>query len=285
MNTRRFLFLLCVVFACCSCGNRVAEEYSRWISKYVDIPTDLVFVKDIFDTVPVDLNHKIKVFSYNDSSGCLNCNLSLSRWKPFIEQVDSITGGKVSFVHVVNVANMSTLKDVVFGNFFHYPICVDREDKVNMLNHFSTDFNYRTFLLDSSNHIILIGNPVQNPKIKDLYLHTICEQLGIEYNQHPPVKMDIKNEINFGLFAKSESKSAQFVIPNHTESEIQIDTIFTSCECTTATIDNTIINPSGSANLTVSYTPDGVGEFYREVYVQIKGEERPRIYNIRGNVE
>ena len=66
---------------------------------------------------------------------------------------------------------------------------------------------------------------------------------------------------------------------------LKIDSVFTSCECTTAKIDKTEILKNDSAVLSVTYTPDGVGDFVREIYLKIHNEDKPKVFEIEGKVE
>ena len=275
-------FVCCLLsFSCMSDTRRAVNEYNRWINTTIELPENIVFVRDIFDTVSVKLDSPLKIFSYNDSSGCLNCNLSLSRWKSFINEIMSLSGDKVTFVQVVSVTNMLTLKDVIYGSMFHYPLCIDKIDTINKLNHFSDDYNYRTFLLDEDNRVVLIGNPVQNLKIKDLYIRTICERLGYEYIPNP----DDNPRISVGTIQKTVPKNVCFVIRNTDDATMQIDTIFTSCECATAKINKMRIMTNETAILLVTYTPDNTGDFVKDVFVKVKGNDQPKIYTIEGIVK
>ena len=47
---------------------------------------------------------------------------------------------------------------------------------MNNKNHFPTEIQLQTFLLDRENKVILMGNPIYNPEIKQLYLKVIKEQ-------------------------------------------------------------------------------------------------------------
>ncbi len=283
---KKLLFAISLFSAGCFQANDVSKLYQTWIGKEVLYPYNSTFTIMGCDTVcSYPRNCSLKILNYIDSVGCLSCKSQLSLWNDFIDDVHIQITESLPIHIFMHPRHLGDAIYTIRRDSFPFPVCIDLADSLNKLNHFPTDVRFRCFLLDENNKVILIGNPVQDPKIKDLYLRTIAEKLGLEYNQEANLVKDNRNEINLGTFSQSESKTTDFIISNNTKSVMQIDSIFTSCECTTATIDNTIINPSGSANLTVSYTPDGVGEFYREVYVQIKGEERPRIYNIRGNVE
>ncbi|MCQ2973337.1 MAG: DUF1573 domain-containing protein [Bacteroidales bacterium] len=63
---------------------------------------------------------------------------------------------------------------------------------------------------------------------------------------------------------------------------MKIDTIFTSCECTTAKIDKSVIKKSDSAIVSVSFKTDKPEEFSREVYVKTNSKEKPIVYIVDG---
>lgn len=280
------LILILFFFSCNLSSRESVDLFKIWNNRIVKFPCKSDFYLQTEHLSESLLRDKCYlILSYTDSLGCQSCNMMLDAWATFISEVCDISDNRVGVLNYVCPRNSKDIIYELVTKDFPYPVCIDLNDSLNKLNHFPSDPRFHCFLLDENNKVILIGNPVQNPKIKELYLRTISERLGIEYNQNSDAKMDSKNEINLGSFPKSESKSVQFFIPNNTESEMQIDTVFTSCECTTASIDKIVVPPSSSANLTVKYTPDVVGEFYREVYVQIKGEDKPLVYKIRGKVE
>lgn len=49
--------------------------------------------------------------------------------------------------------------------------------------------NFQTFLLDKNKKIVAIGNPVLNPKIKDIYLNIILGQSNIDKDLQTQVVM------------------------------------------------------------------------------------------------
>lgn len=273
--------MLVILFGCNERNNTTDTDYAKWFGKEIVYPERMTFLMDLKDTIPLESSAKLTVVSYNDSIGCMDCNLRLSKWNGLIKDINDLTHSEVRFVFFINVNDHIMLKHIIYANQFHIPICINAAGQFCERNNLPLKSEFRCFLLDSANRIILIGNPVQNSKIKDLYIRTICERLGI--NNDP--KTEDNPRVNFGTFTKEESKTAQFIIKNTDNDFMKIDSVYTSCECTTATIDKTGINKNESALLSITYTPDGVGEFYREVYVKISGEEKPRVFAIEGKTE
>jgi len=86
-----------------------------------------------------------------------------------------------------------------------YPVCFDEKDDFNRLNHFPGEMTFQTFLLDKDNKVVAIGNPVHNPKLKELYLKILtggkAEKVEIPMTE---VSMDVAS-IDFGSFPHGEA--------------------------------------------------------------------------------
>lgn len=268
-----------VLFFSCQNQNNALKDL---MDKQIMFPNHLLFTVNCTDTIDVDLcSYRYKIILYIDSVGCTSCKMQLRYYTEFINKLPK----EVPLFIIVHPRRLQDVYYSIKKDSFSFPLCIDCTDDFNRLNNLPNDDRLRCFLLDSTNRVVLIGNPILNQRIKDLYIKTITERLGTNYSATALTKVDSDNEINLGTFSQSESKSADFVLPNNTKSVIQIDTVFTSCECTTASIDKMIINPDDKATLNVAYTPDGTGDFLREVYVKIRGEDKPKTFIIRGNVK
>lgn len=62
---------------------------------------------------------------------------------------------------------------------FDYPVFIDENNQINSLNHFPDKPELQCFLLDKDNKVLLIGNPVLNPKVWELYKQTIASRLAM----------------------------------------------------------------------------------------------------------
>lgn len=262
---RRFLMLLfvAIVFSCC---NNTKTEYEKWINKQIYFPDNIAIV-----------NSGVKIVSYTGLADCVVCEIAPNGWRKFIKELDSIAKIPVFLI----LHPKKKMEDNLRNQCSDLPMYFDVNDDFFNKNNFPEDKRFRCFLLDENNHVILIGNPVHNPKIKDLYIRTICERLGVTSKMNT----DQNPQINLGVLSKNKSKTVQFEIKNVDKDTLHIDSVYTSCECTTAKIDKIKILKNESAFLSITYMPDGIGDFYREVYVKVKGEERTRIFAIEGKVE
>ena len=122
---------------------------NEWNGKEIKFPARSVFTIQGKDTVDVKWgNADYKVVTYIDSVGCTSCKLQLPRWKKLVEEVDSLTNGRVPFLFYFHPKDMKELRYLTRRDDFTYPVCFDERDELNRLNQFPTDMTFQTFLLD-----------------------------------------------------------------------------------------------------------------------------------------
>ena len=125
---------------------------NEWNGKEIKFPSRSVFTIQGKDTVDFEfVGADYKVVTYIDSVGCTSCKLQLPRWKELMAEVDSLTDGNVSFLFYFHPKDMKELRYLTRRDGFTYPVCFDKEDELNRLNHFPSEMAFQTFLLDKSN--------------------------------------------------------------------------------------------------------------------------------------
>lgn len=147
----------------------------EWNSKGIRFPDNPVFTRFVTDTVPYRIprtDYKVVVFV--DLVGCISCKLQLPRWKEFMHDVDSLSEGNVPFIFFFQTKNVRELRYILRRDNFSHPVCIDTEDSFNKLNRFPREMMFQTFLVDSENRVKVIGNPIHNLSVKDLYLKEIA---------------------------------------------------------------------------------------------------------------
>ena len=159
------LYLILLLSYLCSCQESREEAMLRlvneWNGKEVKFPSRSVFTIQGKDTVDFEFQDAdYKVVTYIDSVGCTSCKLQLPRWKELMAEVDSLTDGNVSFLFYFHPKDVRELRYLTRRDGFTYPVCFDKEDELNRLNHFPTDMLFQTFLLDKDNKVVAMGNPV-----------------------------------------------------------------------------------------------------------------------------
>jgi hypothetical protein len=160
--------------SCQSRNEGIKNIVKEWMGKEITIHSEAKFKTLGKDTLCYDLwNKPYKIFTYIDSVGCTGCRLNLQRWESFIDgcrqqQID------IGFIFVVHSSDFSIFDDEIRFKEFDYPVIYDYHNDFEKLNHFPPD-PYRTFLLDKDNKVQLIGSPVNNPQMWELYKEIITQ--------------------------------------------------------------------------------------------------------------
>lgn len=192
MNKLLLLFLLILLNSCKESENeRITNLVKKWNGKEIIFPSYAYFTTLGHDTVRFDFVEKntYSIVTYVDSIGCISCKLKLDRWTSFIQDLDSVTSLNVPVYFFLHTSNTKSMINVLKQYKFNYPVCIDEKNSFNLLNHFPVDMNFQTFLLDKNKKIVAIGNPVLNPKIKDIYLNIILGQSNIDKDLQTQVVM------------------------------------------------------------------------------------------------
>lgn len=286
----KWLAYLCVLPFIVSCAESDKERLSRlvkeWERKEVLFPPHSTFTIQGKDTVNFEFKDAdYKVVTYIDSVGCTSCKLQLHRWKEMVAEVDSLTDGRVPFLFYFHPKDKKELRNLTRREGYTYPVCFDEKDDFNRLNRFPNEMMFQTFLLDKENKVVALGNPVLNPKVKELYLKLITG------NQEPKQTETItqvfvnQTEIDFGTFPKTEKQERSFVLTNTGKGLLVVHDVVTSCGCTKVEYSKQPVRLGETLELKVIYEAEDAGYFNKTVTVYCNVENSPLRLKVRGSAE
>jgi len=268
---KKRLYILLLLSLLIACQENKKEQFARlvqeWQGKEIVFPQDMAFTR--FVTEPVDYripDAEYKVLVYVDSVGCTSCKLQLPKWQKLIAHIDSATNSNIPFIFVFQSKDDRELRYILKRDNFDRPICIDRNNRFDELNQFPQDITFQTFLLDKDNKVKVIGNPVHNLAVRDLYLKQIT---GMQYQEALPkttLETD-KAEYDLGTVKEGTTKKQAVTVRNTGTSVFKLKGFTTSCDCTEATCDWKELQPGESGTVTVSYEAEQPGDFYRTVEI------------------
>ncbi|MDF9830593.1 DUF1573 domain-containing protein [Parabacteroides sp. PF5-6] len=287
---RPYLFLLCIfIFVISSCKETEKERITRlekeWQGKTVVFPQKPVFTlfADTLDWQVPDSEYK--VLAYVDSTGCVSCKLQLLKWREWIREVETVTGKAVPFVFFFHAKKPRDIIYTMKRDQFDYPVCLDTEGELNRLNHFPTDMAFQTFLLDRENRVVVIGNPIHSPSVKELYLKHITGGKIALPDSTPAIRTTARllpTAADMGIFERSEKKTVLFRVVNTGSQPLVIIDWATTCSCARVTFDKHPAEPGKTLSVEVEMTPAGSGAFNEMItlrcntdeplYIRISGE-------------
>ena len=266
-NTIVILFSSLFLFSCSDDKKHDIEVLvNEWNNKEIRFPENPVFTRYVTDTIPYRIpktDYKVVVFV--DSVGCISCKLQLPRWKEFMHEVDSLSDGNVPFVFFFQTKDVRELRYILRRDNFSHPVCIDTEDSFYKLNRFPGEMMFQTFLVNSENRVKVIGNPIHNLSVKDLYLKEIA---GIEAVSLPVTTIEADSaEYHYGVVGENMTASKKIILKNTGNEVFRIKGTTTSCDCMTAEYDWDEIPPGGKAAMTVEYEAEEPGDFWRTITI------------------
>lgn len=261
---------ICLLFFAMSCQKndraKVESLVKEWNNKEIRFPENPVFMRYVTDTVPYKIpktDYKVVVFV--DSVGCISCKLQLPKWKEFMHEVDSLSDGNVPFVFFFQTKDVRELRYILRRDNFSHPVCIDTEDSFYRLNRFPGEMMFQAFLVDSENRVKVIGNPIHNLPVKDLYFKEIT---GIEAVSMPVTTIQADSaEYHYGVVGENMTVSRKIILKNTGNEVFRIKGTTTSCDCMTAEYDWDEIPPGGKAAMTVKYKAEEPGDFWRTITI------------------
>jgi hypothetical protein len=259
---------------------------NEWNGKEIKFPSRSVFTIQGKDTVDFEFKDAdYKVVTYIDSVGCTSCKLQLHHWKQLVAEVDSLTGGSVPFLFYFHPKDMKELRYLTRRDKFTYPVCFDEQDELNRLNRFPSDMTFQTFLLDKENKVVAIGNPILNPKVKELYLGLITGSRS-EKPSGQTTELSVNQTVmDFGSFPKDEKQERSFVLTNTGKGLLVVHDVTTSCGCTKVEYSKQPVRPGETLELKVIYEAEDTGYFSKTVTVYCNVENSPLRLKVRGSAE
>ena len=253
----------------------------EWQGKQILIPENMVFTRFASDTTNFVIpTSDYKVLVFVDSIGCTSCKLQLSRWKEFIRYTDSISQKNIPFLFFFQFDDQWEIHSLLIRENFDKPICLDRSDSLNQLNHFPKDIRFQVFLLDKNNKVVVIGNPVHNPNVKELYLEEISRKQPVAPIQ-TTVKVE-KESLLLETIPLGKSKDTLSTLVNTGDQPLVIIDVTTTCGCAQTLFDKHPVQPGESLHIKVGVTPENKGLFDETITVKCNTNQLIKL-NIRGN--
>lgn len=286
------LITILILFFLSSCGNQkkgnIEALLQTWSGKEILFPANSIFTVQGKDTVDFFMSGKFKILTYVDSAGCVSCKLQLGKWKTYMKEMGDIEMDSVRFLFFFSPEKKRDFLGTLKSESFIYPICLDDENRFNRLNHFPSNMAFQTFLLDRDNKVLALGNPIHNPKVKELYLKIIR---GDEVRQGDKSKV-IKTEVgidnaslSLGRFDWHKEQKASFTLRNTGDKPLVIQDVVTSCGCTSVSYSPEPVLPGRDIALEVTYKAEHPEHFNKTITVYCNAVSSPIILKVSGNAK
>ena len=257
--------ILSLVFITCKQAPRdeLRDLVAYWQDREIIFPEAMQFVRYTEEIVNYPFREASnKVLIYIDSMGCTSCKLQLSRWKELKAYTDSLTNGSVLYIFIFQSANLNKIKGVLRLDHFDHPVYLDRNADFVKLNTLPENSIFHTFLLDKDNKVLVIGNPLLNPMVKELYIKEIS---GLQAEDKLPETQLIFETVEYDLVTiqLGDTIERQIKLKNSGSSVFRLKDIISSCDCTEGFVEWTMLEAGKEDEITMRYKADKEGDFLR----------------------
>lgn len=283
-------YILVILLFFVSCKNEkheyVLNMLQDWDDKEFLLPSKLNFTIDGKEYIDYKIQTEIeyKLVVYVDSTGCTSCKLRLPAWKEFMSEVDSLAFGSVQFLFFFVPKNEKELSNILLIDRFRYPVCVDPMDSLNILNNIPKETMFQTFLLNKSNRVVAIGNPVHNSKVKELYLNIITgKKTRSEINNKVLTSVSpFGYNLDMGTFDWEKEQIKELSFTNTGNNPLIWENISTSCGCTTVEYTKKPILPNEKTSIKIIYKADHPEHFNKTVTIYCNSAVSPIRVKVTG---
>lgn len=179
--TKFSFFIICglfmLLFSSCRDQDKkaISEKLDALYGKEIKFVHQDLYTIDRRDTIihwTDTTDFKIVIFA--DSLGCQPCNLRLGELGLKVRELKYINE-KARFVVIVQNSDYREFEHNVEHDMPGFPFIYDTEGLFLKANELPLDNRFHAFLLDKDNKIVLVGNPVGNDKLWELYKRQIRE--------------------------------------------------------------------------------------------------------------
>lgn len=165
--------LVGLIFSCITSACRKMDIYQnvkQHIGKNLTFPDSLI-VKTQGKNVanPLHKPSDYRIINYLDTTQCVPCESQFHEWQLFKHTLDSLNLN-AEIIFIIWSKEYKELEMSQTVNKCNIPCIYDTQNHIGILNRFSPNPEFHTFLLDSLNKILLVGNPVRNKTVQKLYI-------------------------------------------------------------------------------------------------------------------
>lgn len=172
------ILTILIALCCVSCSNKkVTKDLKKIYGKEIKIPENGYGRIADKDTVFNYCNDNLKIVAYYNAKGCTSCRMKeLGEWSSVMKEIHKAGGGNIDLILIFSIGKeINTLDFYLRQSKLTAPVLCDKEGEFERLNLLPADERLHYFLLDKNNKVVLVGSPISNPKMWDLYINKITE--------------------------------------------------------------------------------------------------------------
>ena len=182
-NAIRLLPVCARLLFAAGCGrSNDVRRLSQMLGERIDFPTSMQTADDRNVTAFVPDTSKSHIVVYFDSMSCQSCSIKrIPEWDEFIDSLSRIcSDSEVIFVLSPKTTDYREARNAMITFSRDYKIALDSMGTFANSNPcLSNDARFHTFLLNPQNEIIIVGSPLNNQAMWNLYKNELARMHGM----------------------------------------------------------------------------------------------------------
>jgi hypothetical protein len=175
---KNYLIFVCISIVQISCGDRqLRNDIKQLTASEISMPEGIKHVVNMRDSlVNIQADNAAKLVVWVDSAACSTCRIDrLFEYEVIVEFREEIGDEFVPvFLFSPPQDKIDEVIKAVEFNELDCPVFIDENHAFPAMNpHIPADNRFHTFLIDKNGKVVLVGNPVNNPALWELYKTTI----------------------------------------------------------------------------------------------------------------
>lgn len=167
-----YLTLLCLIVSCCGERISMARILSAFTKHEIVIPDDLECINNkTLSLIDKSTLKPLKLVIFHDSINCTTCHIAhIAEYYPLYMMSDTYSFSVLTILSPEQ-SDVEEIKKELITRGFCFPIYIDTYGSFKNLNeHIPTDQRFHCFLLNQDNYPILVGNPLANTNLHELFI-------------------------------------------------------------------------------------------------------------------
>lgn len=121
-------------------------------------------------------NAKTKIFIFVDSLGCTSCKLQIKELHTFNKYLKDELKTDIPILMYFDNKNIGDVAAILKTHGYKKPVIIDTTGELAKRYTFSNNLTLNCFLLDSLNRVILVGYPMHNKEVEQMYINEILKR-------------------------------------------------------------------------------------------------------------
>lgn len=258
----------------------INDIISELIGKNIVLPNTAI----VDDSIPISVdsilnNNQYKIISYVDTSYCYSCRLQLAKWKEYISEISDEKRTVVMFL-VFNSAINHEAKNLLKMADWNMPVFFDNNEQFKNTYNIPDEFVLQTLLLNKNNEVIAVGNPIYNPKIKDLY----NKKMNVNSSQQKKTQVRFnKKKILFGKMHNGCNYEEELILYNIGKEKLRVLDVTPTCDCIEVSLSSLDAYAGDSLSIFVRHKAIDSKKLSEKIFIKLNTEPQLTIVKVEGN--